>query len=124
MTDPFENTILCNECGNETEKNILIKNGFKMRTMECRGCSKVWFHPLDMQNYKDFIKLRKRSFQVKLRYVGNSFCVSIPKEIIEFEDLEKQMSKMMNIMLEEPGKLSIFFSRRFSKVFKEGLNEE
>ena len=114
MKDPFENPILCNDCNVKIEKTLAIKSGFKLRAFECRNCGKVWYHPLDMQNYKNFVSLRKRNFQVKLRYVGNSFCVSIPREIIEFEaierEIDKKIGKMISMMLEEPGKLSLFFS--------------
>ena len=59
--------------------------------------------------------LRNRDFQVKLRMVGNSFSVTIPREIIEFEEkfrqIEKEMDKMIHMSLQEPGKLTLFFKK-------------
>ena len=47
--------------------------------------------------------------------VGNSFSVTIPKEIIDFEenfkDMEQEMDKIMRLTLDEPGKLSLYFRR-------------
>ena len=61
------------------------------------------------------MNLRKRHFDVKLRMVGNSFSVTIPREIIDFEEkfiqIEKEMDKMMRLSLEEPGKVSIYFRK-------------
>ena len=58
-----------------------------------------------------YIKLRSKPFRVKLRYVGNSYIVSIPREIIEFEDIERRLNKIIEMSLEEPGKLTLLFSR-------------
>jgi len=61
------------------------------------------------------MNLRKRHFDVKLRLGGNSFSVTIPREIIDFEEkfiqIEKEMDKMMRLSLEEPGKVSIYFRK-------------
>lgn len=115
MEDIFNTTILCDKCNIKTKKITIIKDGFKIRALECPKCKKKWFHPLDYRNYKDFINLTKRDFQVKLRMVGNSFSVTIPKEIIEFEEkfkqLEKEMDKMIHMSLTEPGKLMLFFKK-------------
>ncbi len=98
---------------------VTIKDGFKIRTLECPECKKQWYHPLDLQRYKNFRTLRDKEFRVKLRMVGNSFCVSIPKEIIEFEEkfarLEKEIDNLIRMSLEEPGKLSLFFQRGIKK---------
>ena len=119
MEDMFENEILCNKCGAKTKKITVIKDGFKIRALECPNCQKKWLHPLDLKEYKDFCNLRERDFQVKLRMVGNSFSVTIPREIIEFEErfkqLEKEMDKMIHMSLQEPGKLIMFFETRRKK---------
>ncbi|MBU1246023.1 MAG: hypothetical protein KKH88_00010 [Nanoarchaeota archaeon] len=115
MEDMFENEILCNKCGKKTEKVTILKDGFKVRALECPGCGKKWLHPLDLKEYQDFITLKNRDFQVKLRMVGNSFSVTIPREIIEFEEkfrqIEKEMDKMIHMSLQEPGKLTLFFKK-------------
>ena len=47
--------------------------------------------------------------------VGNSFSVTIPKEIIDFEEeffkLEEEMNNIMRLTLEEPGKINIYFKK-------------
>ena len=116
MHDIFDHTILCKICHRETEKNVLLKDHFQFRILECPSCKHQIFHPSDLRDYEDFKKLRQRDFNVKLRMVGNSFCVSIPREIIAFANLEREMDRLVRLCLEEPNKLTLFFER---KVFKE-----
>lgn len=119
MEDLYYNTILCTNCNKKTVKTAVIKDGFKIRALKCPNCNKEWYHPLDMQRYKNFQELKNKEFSVKLRMVGNSFCVSIPKEIIEFEErfalLEKEIDNLIRMSLEEPGKLSLFFSKKIKE---------
>ncbi|MBT6044823.1 hypothetical protein HOG54_02120, partial [Candidatus Woesearchaeota archaeon] len=50
---------------------------------------------------------------VKLRMVGNSYTVSIPKEIINLqENIFEEMNTLIKMSLESPEKLSLFFSRK------------
>ena len=126
MTDIFEENIFCSKCGKKMKNVNVIKNGFKIRTMECPKCGKHIYHPTDVQEYKKFSQLKKRPFSVKLRMVGHSYVVSIPHEIIKFQEqthhemknvqkeMEKHlehMNKMVNMWLEEPGKLTLSFGR-------------
>lgn len=117
MEDIFNNTILCNQCEEKTSDITVFKDGFNLRAKKCPSCGKIIYHPLDLEEYNNFNKLKNKQFQVKLRIVGNSYTVSIPKEIIEFhEELNKEMDKLIKLSLEEPGKLSLFFNnfmRRF-----------
>jgi hypothetical protein len=115
MKDIFNANMLCDKCNIKTDKKIAIKEGFKLRFFECPQCKEKWYHPTDMKEYQEFKALRQRHFDVKLRMVGNSFSVTIPREIIEFEEkFEKEINNMMRLSLEEPGKLSI----RFRKVIR------
>ena len=92
MADIYNTTILCEDCNRKTIKSYIIKEGYKIRTWECTICGKRWFHPLDLQEYNNFEKLKQKEFRVKLRFVGNSYIVSIPREIIDFqEELRKVM---------------------------------
>ena len=76
--------------------------------------------PQDIEDHKHFAQLKNKEFEVKLRLVGNSYTVSIPREIVEFEEeMRKEMEKMDQIIrlcLEEPDKLSLFFTRRVRKL--------
>ena len=118
MTDLFDEIISCNKCGRKMNKVNVIRNGFGMRALECTKCGKYIYHPADVEEHKKFQELRQRPFAVKLRMVGNSYTVSIPREIIELErEMHKEMTmqmehmnKMVRLMLEEPGKISMFFN--------------
>ncbi len=121
MPDMYESTtIVCDNCNKKTEKTAVPRNGFAMRGWTCASCNKTWIHPADEKEYEDFKRLKEREFNVKLRMVGNSYTISIPREIIEFEEemeemseeIDKEMNRMLRLMLEEPGKLSIFFRKK------------
>lgn len=117
MEDIFNNTILCNQCQEKTSDITVFKEGCRLRAKKCPTCNKLIYHPVDLAEYNDFNKLKHKEFQVKLRMVGNSYIVSIPREIIDFhEELNKEIDQLIKLSLEEPGKLSLFFNnfiRRF-----------
>ena len=47
-----------------------------------------------------------------MRLVGNSYAVSIPKEIVSFmNEQEKSMSEMVKLCFEDIGRLSLDFNR-------------
>lgn len=122
MKDIFETTIVCEDCDSKTEKVLTEKEGFRIRAWRCKGCQKVWPHPLDMQEYENFQKLRSKQFQVKLRLVGNSYTISIPREIIEFEeDMRREMNDMIRLSLDSPEKISIYFSGKLKRFMKDGF---
>ncbi|MBU2639025.1 MAG: hypothetical protein KJ955_08685, partial [Nanoarchaeota archaeon] len=101
--------IVCGDCHKATVKGELRKDGFTIRAWKCPKCGKVWRHPLDMSEYEKFKLLRQRDFEVKLRQVGNSWTVSIPKEIIQFEDVKA--TKVVRLSLDNPGRVSISFTK-------------
>ncbi|MCL6500935.1 MAG: hypothetical protein K6T16_02795 [Candidatus Pacearchaeota archaeon] len=131
MADIFDETVLCSRCGKKMGKVCIDKNGFRMRALECKKCGKYIYHPIDTEEYKKFQELKRRPFNVKLRMVGNSYAISIPREIIELErEMDKamarqmeRMNKIVKLMLEEPGKLSLFFTAPKEKG-KEERREE
>lgn len=114
MNDLFDAEIRCRGCKVKTNKSSMFKDGFKVRYSECPKCTNKWYHPTDLRDYEEFKKLKEREFHVKLRMVGNSFSVTIPKEIIEFEEqfnrMEKEMDTIMKLCLDKPGRLSLHFS--------------
>ena len=110
MTDIFENTILCKDCDRKMIPNLIIRNGFKLRTIECGICNNRVIHPQDLKEHEDFQSLKKKNFKVKLRFVGNSYAVSIPREIIDFmNEQEKQINEMVDLSFEEFGRISLNF---------------
>jgi hypothetical protein len=86
------------------------RNGFVLRVLKCSKCNSQIVHPGDKKEYEDFQSLKKKNFQVKLRYVGNSYAVSIPREIIDFmNEQEKRMNEMVSLCFEEMGRISLNF---------------
>lgn len=119
MIDIFDNPILCRKCNSRMKKVHLEKNGFVFRAMECPKCGEKIVHPVDEYEYNRFINLRNKEFRVKMRLVGNSYAVSIPKEIISFMNEQKRMADdMVKLCFEEMGKLSLNFNEKERKVAK------
>jgi len=120
MADIFDNTILCRKCNAKMNKTELVKNGFVLRVIVCPKCGSKIIHPTDEQEYNKFIKLKNKEFRVKMRLVGNSYAVSIPKEIVSFiREQEKIMDNMVRLCFEDFGRLSL----NFGKGINENLNE-
>jgi len=112
MKDIFDNTILCKKCDSKMKKAQAIKNGFVLRIMNCPKCESKLIHPVDENEYNKFINLKNKEFKVKMRLVGNSYTVSIPKEIVLFmNEQKKMMNDMVNLCFEEMDKLSLNFNR-------------
>ncbi len=115
MADLFDNVILCGQCGKEMFKDQIIKNGMRIRSAACEKCGKKEFHPLDLERYKEFQQIRQRPFRVKLRMVGNSYAVSIPREIIDFFSEAEKIAEEVEMHISEFDKLMLIFHQ---KVFK------
>ena len=110
MVDIFDNTILCKKCKTEMKKAKINRNGFLFRAMICPKCNERLIHPIDEQEYNKFINLRNREFKVKMRIVGNSYTVSIPKEIVSFmHEQERMMDDVVKLCFEKMGRLSLDF---------------
>jgi len=110
MADIFDNQILCKKCSKQMQKQNLIKNGFQLRIVACPHCNEKVIHPVDEAEYNKFINLKNREFKVKMRLVGNSYAVSIPREIVNFmHEQEKMMDDMVRLCFEESGRLSLNF---------------
>jgi len=110
MADIFDNTILCKHCAVEMKSFALTKNGFMLRAIACPKCSAKIIHPKDEQEYQNFLDLRKKQYSVKMRFVGNSYAISIPREIVNFiKDHERIVDDMVKLALQDFGKLSLDF---------------
>lgn len=111
MSDIFDNSILCRRCNKKMQKAKINKNGFLLRAVVCNNCNEKIIHPLDEEKYNKFKNLKDKEFKVKMRLVGNSYAVSIPKEIVSFmQQQEKIMNDMVRLCFEDIGKLSLNFS--------------
>jgi predicted amidophosphoribosyltransferase len=110
MKDIFDNKILCSNCDKEMEKKKFAKGGFVFRAVVCPKCGEKVLHPEDKQEYKKYQDLKNKEFRVKMRLVGNSYAVSIPKEIVSFmEEQERVLDHMVKLCFEDMGKLSLNF---------------
>lgn len=124
--DVFDNTILCKKCNVKMQKARVVKNGFLMRAMICPRCNEKIIHPVDEHKYHKFVNLKKKEFKVKMRLVGNSYAVSIPKEIVSFmNQQEKVMDDMVKLCFEQMGKLSLDFfpEKELKKEIKKEINK-
>jgi DNA-directed RNA polymerase subunit RPC12/RpoP len=110
MTDIFDNKILCAKCNTKMELTNFNKDGFILRAVVCPKCNSKILHPKDEKEYNDFVNLKNKEFNVKMRFVGNSYAVSIPKEIVNFiKEQEKIMDDMVKLCFEEFGRVSLVF---------------
>ncbi len=84
MADIFDQKIFCRKCDLEMGRVDFVRNGFRLRSLLCEKCGARIIHPADEEEYKKFKELRGKEFKVKMRIVGNSYAISIPKEIVAF----------------------------------------
>lgn len=95
------------------------KNGAILRAVVCpQGHEKI-IHPNDLAEHEKFISLKNKEFRVKMRLVGNSYAVSIPKEIVSFiREQEKIMDNMVRLCFEDFGRLSLNFGELNEEIKK------
>jgi hypothetical protein len=109
------------------KKAQISQNGFLLRAVVCPQCNEKIIHPNDEAEYLRFVDLKNKQFHVKMRLVGNSYAVSIPKEIVSFiREQEKIMDDMVRLCFEDFGRLSLNFGELNEEVKKEtipNLNE-
>lgn len=110
MSDVFDNTILCNNCNLKMKPVTIERRGLVLRAVQCPKCGEKIIHPKDEAEYSQFQQLKSKDFRVKMRIVGNSYAVSIPKEIVEFmHEQEKMMNDFVRVAFNDARKLSLFF---------------
>ncbi len=122
MTDIFDAKILCKNCNREMKKIVVSKNGLELRAVECERCHEKIIHPADLNKQERFNDLKGKTFSVKLRMVGNSHAISIPKEIFDFMNSlgngvsermrrhSEEMDRMVRLCMEDFGRLSMNFN--------------
>ena len=114
MTDIFDATILCKHCNIKMQPSVVSRQGFELRAVKCAKCGDTIIHPADANGMENFNNLKNKTFSVKLRMVGNSHAVSIPKEIIDFmeeqhKNMRRRMDDMVSLCFEDFDKLSLRF---------------
>jgi NhaP-type Na+/H+ and K+/H+ antiporter len=89
---------------------LIVKNGFQLRALQCPKCQEKIVHPSDLEEYKKFSELKNKQFDVKLRMVGNSYAVSIPREIVDFmHEQEDMVDSMVRLCFQDAKRLSLMF---------------
>ena len=115
MTDIFDAKILCKQCNAVMKPVIVEKDGLELRAVQCLECRDQIIHPADLNGHEQFKDLRGKTFMVKLRMVGNSHAISIPKEIVTFineqhRQMRKHMDDMVRLCFEDFDTLRVRFS--------------
>lgn len=111
MADIFNYEILCDKCRKKMENSLIRRDGFNLRVKKCDSCGNIIVHPEDKAEYENFVKLKKKEYEVKMRMVGNSYAVSIPREIVDFmKEQENMINNMVRLSFQDMGKLSLMFN--------------
>lgn len=129
MTDIFDAKIFCKNCNEEMKPTIVEKAGAELRAVQCERCGDRIIHPADLGHLEQFRDLKRKTFSVKLRVVGNSHTISIPKEIINFmnemhRQTRKEMDDMVRLCFEDFQRLSIRFGGMNKSIFRRAYNEK
>jgi len=132
MTDVFDAKIMCKRCGIEMKKCVIDKNNVQVRAVKCAKCGDKIIHPADLNCLNHFNDIKDKKFDVKLRMVGNSHTISIPKEIVDFMNeqqsmmqerhkrMRREMDEMVRLAFEDFGRLRIDF---FDEIDDENVEE-
>jgi len=116
MKDILDNPILCDKCNIKMQKTNFSRRGFVIRAVICPKCGEKILHPVDEQNYNKFINLKNKEFSVKMRLVGNSYAVSIPREIVSFMEKQRHiMDEMVKLCFEDVDRVSLNFGAENEK---------
>lgn len=119
MKDVFDAKIMCENCEVKMEPIRLSKNNVVLRAVKCPSCGDKIVHPTDLENFKKYDSLRKKTYNVKLRVVGNSHAISIPKEVVDFinqtNKMEKKFNDVVRLCFEDFGRLSLNFFEQGEK---------
>lgn len=110
MKDIFDQKIICKQCNEEMERTLIAREGIQLRAVECPSCGETITHPADEQSFGQYQNLKGKTYNVKLRVIGNSHAISIPKEIVEFiQQEEKIMNDMVRLCFEDMRRLRLDF---------------
>ncbi len=119
--DLLDNTdVLCKKCKAPMERGINLKDGFRLRVFQCPSCKARFFHPSDVQQYEEYHKLKAKEYSMKLRMIGNSFCISIPKEIVRFNHIRED--SIVALSMDDPEHIRLVFRKQ---IIRQGdFNED
>lgn len=81
--------IVCH-CGGKTKRIETSWEGFPVRAWKCGRCGEEIFHPLDAQRALTIAKaIKNKEFEVKIRKVGKSLTMTIPRRLAEMFGLKE-----------------------------------
>ena len=110
MEDILDNIdVVCKTCKTPMQRGHTVKNGFKLRSFVCLKCKSHYLHPVDFDRYTQYNQLKEKQFNMKVRMIGNSFCISVPREIIRFNHVEE--NSIVSISMEDPEKVRLIFHK-------------
>lgn len=114
MTDVFDAKITCKNCDREMRQGFVNKKGVQLRVVKCISCGDTIIHPADLNCLNHYKDLKGKTFNVKLRVIGNSHAISIPKEIVNFinemhKNSSREMDDMVRLCFDDFRKLSLRF---------------
>ena len=102
------------------EKTLVSRAGSQLRAIECPKCKDIILHPSDLNSLQHFNNIKGKTFNVKLRVVGNSHAISIPKEIINFiKEQERAMDDMVKLCFRDMHRLNLIFGNNEEENEKE-----
>jgi hypothetical protein len=101
--------VLCKKCKVPMDRGTTTKDGFQLRIFQCPKCKTAYYHPTDLEKYEQYKLLKERHFNMKLRQIGNSFCISIPSEIIKFSHIQE--NSFVSISMEDPENVRLIFHK-------------
>ena len=77
------------ECGRMASRSTVKYKEYEVRGWVCKKCKKEYIHPEDSLKISKLEALKKSGMKVKIRTVGQSLVITLPKEIAEIYGLEK-----------------------------------
>jgi len=77
------------ECGAMASRCTVKYRNYEVRGWVCKKCKKEYIHPEDSLKVSKLEALKKSHLRVKIRTVGQSLVITLPKEIAELYGLEK-----------------------------------
>lgn len=93
------------ECGGMASKGTVKYKDYEVRGWACKKCKKEYIHPEDSLKISKIEALKKSGIKVKVRTVGQSLVITLPKVIVELYGLER--GEMVELTPENLNKIKI-----------------
>lgn len=85
-------------CGGATEKIMTQWKRFPVRAWKCEKCGEEILHPVDAQKALELAKaIKNGELSVKVRRVGKSLTMTIPKKLAELFNLHEGEVAQWNV---------------------------